>query len=123
IHFPTTKTYQGRSIPLTRRVREVLEGRKDIVGGPFHFTVYTVYNRTKFAFKKAGIDDISTHNLRRTAGTYYYMATRDIFSTSRFLGHSSVNVTEKHYVGLIQSLQTQYADEFDKTLTNILENR
>jgi len=121
IHFPKTKTYKGRSIPLTQRIEDVLEGRRSITGGPFHFTIFTVYNRTKFVFEKAELDDVSTHNLRKTAGAYYYMATRDIFATSRFLGHSSVKVTESHYVGLIQSLQKEYSNLFDSILTNKLE--
>ncbi|MEE9162667.1 MAG: hypothetical protein V3U35_06815, partial [Candidatus Neomarinimicrobiota bacterium] len=45
---------------------------------------------------------------------------RDIFATSRFLGHSSVNVTEKHYTGLIQSLQVEYHQKFEETLSGQL---
>jgi len=44
------------------------------------------------------------------------MATRDIFAASRFLGHSSVKVTEQHYAGLIQSLQVEYTRMFEDTL-------
>ena len=44
------------------------------------------------------------------------MATRDIFAASRFLGHSSVKVTESHYAGLIQSLQVEYARMFEDAL-------
>jgi hypothetical protein len=48
------------------------------------------------------------------------MATRDIFATSRFLGHSSVNVTEQHYAGLIESLQVRYAQKFEDSLQSFL---
>lgn len=47
------------------------------------------------------------------------MATSDIFAASRFLGHSSVKVTESHYVGLIQSLQKEYSARFDDFLSKI----
>ena len=36
----------------------------------------------------------------------------------KFLGHSSVKVTESHYVGLIQSLKTEYAIKYDKVLSD-----
>ena len=48
------------------------------------------------------------------------MATKDIFATSRFLGHSSVKVTEKHYAGLIQSLQVEYSEKYESTLNSRL---
>jgi len=136
IIFPNTKSNKERVIPLTKNVDEVLKTRKDISGGPFftetdsnvksleeiaqnHLTRNMVYNRTKFVFGKAGISDVSTHNLRKTAGAYYYIATRDIFAASRFLGHSSVKVTESHYVGLIQALQNEYSIRFDTLLNKI----
>lgn len=49
------------------------------------------------------------------------MATRDIFATSRFLGHSSVTVTEQHYAGLIESLRVEYAQQFEDLLGSRLQ--
>ena len=136
IIFPNTKSSKERIIPITKNVDKVLKTRKEIIGGPFfteteskissleeiaknHLTNYMVYNRTKHIFKKAGLNDVSTHNLRKTAGAYYYMATQDIFAASRFLGHSSVKVTESHYVGLIQSLQKEYSNKFETVIDQI----
>lgn len=95
-------------------------------GSPYNAIISTggetfmVYNRTKFVFNKAGIKNASTHTLRKTAGAWYYVATRDIFAASRFLGHSSVKVTEKHYAGLIQSLQVEYSAMYETTLNSRL---
>ena len=97
-------------------MKAVLEGRKTIAGGPFHFNKDQVYKRVKWMFEQAGIKDSSPHTLRKTAGAWYYMATRDIFATSKFLGHSSVVVTGQHYAGLIQSLQVEYTRMFEDTL-------
>ncbi len=119
--FPKTKTKVSRSIPLTNSVDSILKTRKHIEEGPFKFDMYQVYKRTTSILKKAEIPNASTHTLRKTAGAYYYIATRDIFATSRFLGHSSVKVTESHYVGLIQSLQKEYSQLFDSILTNNLK--
>jgi hypothetical protein len=56
------------------------------------------------------------------SGAYYYVATRDIFAASRFLGHSSVTITESHYVGLIQSLQAKYSNQFDSVVSDTMSS-
>ncbi len=116
LHFYQSKTSSARSIPKGEQIKEVLERRKHEDGGPFHFDNFTVYSRVTWLFKKAGIENASPHTLRKTAGSLYYLATRDIFATSRFLGHSSVSVTEKHYAGLIQSLQIENYQKFEEVV-------
>ena len=142
ITFPETKSSKSRVIPIQETVRKLLNDRKGVVGGPFYtafnqrpedmddcigwldrhcLTRDMVYNRVKSVFDRAQIKHASTHTLRKTAGAWYYMATRDIFATSRFLGHSSVKVTEQHYVGLIQGLQVENAQYFETALTGRLQ--
>ncbi len=120
IRFPRTKFSKSRAIPKTDRLEEILGGRRDIPGGPFHHSKDQVYKRIKWVFKQAGISDASPHTLRKTAGAWYYMATRDIFATAKFLGHSTVRVTEEHYAGLIQSLQVDYSRQFESALDSRL---
>lgn len=120
IRFPKTKFFKSRTIPNTNTMRAIFKSRKYGNSAPFHFTRDMVYNRVKFVFNKAGIKNASTHTLRKTAGAWYYVATRDIFAASRFLGHSSVKVTEKHYAGLIQSLQVEYSAMYEATLNSRL---
>ena len=120
ILFPKTKFSKSRAIPNTDTMRGVFKSRRYGNVAPFNFTRDMVYNRVKFVFNKAGIKNASTHTLRKTAGAWYYVATRDIFATSRFLGHSSVKVTEKHYAGLIQSLQVEYSAMYEATLNSKL---
>ena len=122
IRFPRTKFSKSRAIPKTDRLEEILRGRRDIPGGPFHHSKDQVYKRIKWVFKQAGISDASPHTLRKTAGAWYYMATRDIFATAKFLGHSTVRVTEDHYAGLIQSLQVDYARQFESALDSRLQS-
>lgn len=131
INFPNTKRSGFRMIPMTQTIKGVIKNREKIIGGPFfttsnsqadsegdlemhHLTYDMVYDRVKNIYNLAGVKNASIHTLRKTAGAYYYMSTRDIFAASKFLGHSSVSVTESHYVGLIQSLQSKYSDEFDR---------
>lgn len=47
-------------------------------------------------------DGISLHSLRSTFASQLIEKGVDIYTVSRLLGHSSVKVTEKHYVGLDQ---------------------
>jgi len=116
LQFPTTKSSKSRTIPKPGIIADILESRKHIVEGPFRFTKDHVYTRVKWLFRKANIENASPHTLRKTAGAWFYMATKDIFAASRFLGHSSVAVTERHYVGLIQSLAVEYLARFEGAL-------
>jgi len=140
IHFPKTKYSKNRTIPMVEAVRNILNSRKNVKYGPFfsesahivkkygdlekcYLTKNMAYLRVKFVFDKAEIKNASTHTLRKTAGAWYYTATRDIFATSRFLGHTSVIVTSNHYAGLIQSLQTEYSEKFEATLISQLNSK
>ncbi|MCH7521575.1 MAG: tyrosine-type recombinase/integrase [Candidatus Marinimicrobia bacterium] len=120
LNFQQGKVSRPRSIPKAEQVRDILESRKGEPDGPFHFNKDMVRNRVKWLFEQAGIENASTHTLRKTAGSMYYLATRDIFATSRFLGHSNVTVTQNHYAGLIQSLQIEYHQQFEQALSRIL---
>ncbi len=121
IRFPKTKSLKGRTIPKLGIVDDILRSRYNIKEGPFPFSKDQVYKRVKYMVNKAQLRDVSPHTLRKTAGAWYYMATRDIFATSKFLGHSSVSVTEKHYAGLIQSLELEYSQMFENTLKSNLQ--
>ncbi len=121
IRFSRTKGSKTRTIPKTDSLAEILESRKAVPDGPFPLSHDQAYKRVKWLLGRAGIGDASPHTLRKTAGAWYYMATRDIFATSRFLGHSSVSVTEQHYAGLIESLKVDYARQFEAALNAELQ--
>ena len=52
--------------------------------------------RAKMLFLRGGIPDANLHTLRKTAGARLIQKGVDIYRVSKFLGHSSVIVTEKH---------------------------
>ncbi|MBC8256141.1 MAG: site-specific integrase [Candidatus Marinimicrobia bacterium] len=114
----SSKTESSRTIIITDGIRKILSNRDRKKPGPFSIGYYGVYNRVKYILKKAKIENASIQTLRKTAGAIHYKTHRDIFATSKFLGHSSVKVTESHYVGLIQSLKTEYAIKYDKVLSD-----
>ena len=63
----------------------------------------------------AGIFEDDLHTLRKTAGALLIQADVDIYLVSKFLGHSSVTATERHYVDL---LKQDYQD-----IARIMENK
>jgi len=97
------KGRKRRQIPLNKTLRDILERRRG-ERAPFPYTYSTVSQAlSRKLFHKAKIPDANLHTLRKTAGALLIQAGVDIYRVSKFLGHSSVKVTEQHYVDLLQS--------------------
>jgi len=120
INFIMKKNRKARNIPIVNDVKRVLDSRRHLAGGPFDFSYNKMYRRVKYVAHIAGLYDLSPQILRRTAGAYYCMATRNIFATSRWMGHASVKVTESHYIGLLQSMEVENSDAFEKLLARTM---
>ena len=103
-----------RRIGMNKTLKSILDKRRHLEY-PFPFRYEYVYSRiVKKYYKRAGIRNANLHTLRKTAGALLIQQGVDIYRVSRFLGHSSVVVTERHYTDL---LQKEYAD-----MTAALEN-
>lgn len=80
----------------------VVETTRIVDGEPVKVATRIPYKKSHFgtrmkkAFEAAKVDDLTFHDLRRTAGTRYYLATKDYEATRQFLGHSSVEVTKRY---------------------------
>ena len=104
-----------RHVVLNDTMVGILESRKHLPN-PFPYAYDTIYDWiVRQTYKKAGIIEANIHTLRKTAGALLIQAGVDIYKVSKFLGHSSVTVTEKHYVDL---LKRDYVD-----ISNIIENQ
>ena len=104
-----------RHVGLNDTLREILESRKHLEV-PFRFTHDGVYEKiVRKYYRLAGIFDADLHTLRKTAGALLIQEGVDIYRVSKFLGHSSVTTTEKHYVDL---LRQDYQD-----IARIMERR
>lgn len=66
-------------------------------GGTGIKSVKTGFNS---ACARAGLKDVTPHTLRHTAGSWMAEAGVPLFDISRFMGHSTIKVTEKHYLHL-----------------------
>ncbi|MEN3230227.1 site-specific integrase [Methylorubrum rhodesianum] len=51
--------------------------------------------------RRAGVEGLTIHDLRRTAGERMYRATGDIAAASKFLGHANLDITRKFYVHVV----------------------
>ena len=105
---PTTKTGQRRHVPIrSKAVIEISKWNLELDKKVFFWKHSTnpSHNFRKILKElnmwKTGLGTRSFHTLRHTYASHLLMAGVNIFVVSRWLGHSSVNVTEKHYGHLI----------------------
>ncbi|MFT6957086.1 MAG: integrase [Halieaceae bacterium] len=65
-----------------------------------HMTsIKTAWNKL---VKDAGLQPTGFHGLRRTFGSKLISNGVNSLRVARLMGHSSVTVTERHYIGLLQ---------------------
>jgi len=121
IELTITKTGKRRFCKNTKTMKHILARRDKKRVGPFDIKYDAAYKRVKSLFIKAGINDAHIQTLRKTAGAINYLAGRDIFATKEFLGHSSVQVTESHYLGLIQTIKYENADKHEKLVVKYFD--
>ena len=70
---------------------------------PFEFKPEYVSHKLAKYYKIAGIPNANVHVLRKTFGSLLIQKKlADIYEVSKLLGHSSVKVTESHYVDLLK---------------------
>ncbi len=99
-----------RKVALNDTMKEILESRKHLPF-PFPFKYAVVANKivNKY-FPMAGIKDATLHNLRKTSGGILIQKGVDVYRVSKFLGHSSVTTTEKHYIDITRDAYQDMAE-------------
>jgi len=107
------------NLPLSPMLLNILQ-RRESYEYPFDFRPHKVDRIIRKYYRRAGISDASVHTLRKTCGSLLIQNGVDIYRVSKWLGHSSVAVTEKHYVDLLQSEYDDIAVLMSKTAANYL---
>ncbi len=89
-------------VPMNNIVHEILSRRKASgLEYPFPMSYSYLYKKFKKYMKKAKIEDVTLHDLRKTFGSLLIAQKVDIFRVSKLLRHSSVTVTESHYIDIL----------------------
>jgi integrase len=126
VHAGDTKSGKARTVPLSDRAWEIIERRllrnesdfifwrwvkdedgEERAGRVEHTWAYREFQK---GIEAAGLEDVEWHDLRRTCGCRLLQDKGfSLLQVSKWLGHSSVKVTEKHYAFL-------YVDDLEKQL-------
>mgnify|MGYP001822500257 FL=1 len=108
IYLYRSKVSNDDFIPMTRRLRMALLNRRKMVDGEYVFPGRfgghkTIQNNRALeaAFRRAGVTDVSSHNLRKTLATRLLSRGAAITDVQHLLGHASVKTTEKAYAALV----------------------
>ena len=109
------------TLPLSPMLINILK-RRESFAYPFEFKPYQVDKIIRKYYRSASINNASVHTLRKTCGSLLIQNGVDIYRVSKWLGHSSVAVTEKHYVDLLQSEYDDIAVLMSNTAVNYLPN-
>ena len=98
------KQDKTRSVPMNTSVERILKKHQGMnYEFPFAFKTDFVSHKLADYYKIAEIKDANVHVLRKTFGSLLIQKKlADIFMISKLLGHSSVRVTESHYVDLLK---------------------
>jgi len=110
IYLYRTKVSNDDFIPMTNRLRATLLNRQKAVEGEYVFPGRfgghkTIQNNRALeaAFKRAGLTDISSHNLRKTFATRLLNRGAAITDVQHMLGHTSVKTTERAYAAFVKN--------------------
>ena len=107
------------TLPLSPMLINILQ-RREPYKYPFDFKAHQVDRIIRKYYRRANINNASVHTLRKTCGSLLIQNGVDIYRVSKWLGHSSVAVTEKHYVDLLQSEYDDIAVLMSNTAVNYL---
>lgn len=107
--IPVTKAGDDQVIPLESLEVAILRRRRAEVAGDWVFPARTGARRGHMtepkkgwaaALKRAGIEDLHVHDLRRSLGSFMLNAGAGIEVISKALGHRSIAVTQRAYAHL-----------------------
>jgi integrase len=94
------KTAKPRSIPMTRRVKEILARRESAnPDQPWTFTLWQIDKVWKWIRKELGLQEDKSFRCyctRHTCATRLVAAGIDIYTVMKWLGHSSIKITERY---------------------------
>ncbi|MBT4036359.1 MAG: site-specific integrase [Candidatus Marinimicrobia bacterium] len=104
------KTNSGGKLYLNQKACDILSKYKENLPGPYPVTYDWFEWRMRRVSTEAGFR-LRPHDLRKTAGSWLVQDGVDIYRVSKFMRHTSVVVTEKHYADLMSDQHHETADQ------------
>ena len=132
ITLPVRKREKSSVLPLSEGMVKTLQNLKenpmektraiqpDDYLHPFPFTPdYISHLFKREVFIPAGVPDVTVHDLRRSFASYLISIGCSTADVSMLMGHSSVNVTESHYITQLASRKVEMIQKLENTLVEI----
>jgi len=115
------KTGDTRTVPLFKEVAGILRKRRAAKRTYiFDYAYSSVYKHFKLAVKLAGINkDTTLHTLRKTFGSRLVNKV-PLVKISKWLGHSSVVITENWYVILVNNDHGEWLEKLESKKEDVL---
>lgn len=112
-----------RYVQMTPEIAEIFQIRsKQNLEYPFRYGHDYVSHKMRLYYKKVKIINATLHTLRKTFGSLLIQEGHaDIYTVSKLLGHSSVKVTERHYIHLLDENYQSCIDELGTTLKSLVK--
>jgi len=108
VTFWDTKNGKARTVPVTKRVADLLSSLNKVGKGPFYNVLQTsfnkVWNRVKHAMGLEEDVQFVPHALRHTCASRLVQAGVPLVTVKEFLGHKSIQVTLRYAHLLPQNL-------------------
>ena len=113
------KRKKRRTLPLNDSLIQILR-RRESNDYPFNISPDQVSRLIQKYYRLAGIKNANVHTLRKTCGSLLIQEGVDIYRVSKWLGHSTVEVTTSHYVDLLKSEFEDISLIIDKATINLM---
>jgi integrase len=123
VQIQNSKSGQPRSIISTRTMRDVIERqkRRRIDGDERVFPVskMTLRRRWEAARRRAGLGDVTIHDLRRTHSTHAAISGVDLRTLAARIGHTDLTMLQKHYAAVVGSANEEAAEKIERAFQTI----
>jgi integrase/recombinase XerC len=112
IRVMNSKGGKSRFVPMNAVLLDALLPRTRgnvVTAGGSPLAAHELARRMSRAFRRVGIDEVTSHQLRHRFGTIAYRATKDILAVGRLMGHVSP-VTTAIYAAAADDVAAKIAD-------------
>lgn len=109
--IPKTKLGEARWVPLSPKAIEILKSMPDGEGAIFASERMTLYHAFKAACKRAGIEDLTWHDLRHEAMSRFGASGKySVFELAAISGHKNIKTLSRYIQVEIEAIARKMAE-------------